>query len=237
MKRSTRILGITLLALTGLILMGMISTRIYLDRKIGNEYRDYERVIPGESRTLIFEMKDFDSLNLEGGWEVEISQGPEYSVEVEAPDNLLDRVEALQTGRTLKVRNDFKSAMDGGSFILRLTMPEFSSLVIAGGTDLSFTGFSGDELSITLAGAGRIRAFSSGYTNLNLVCAGAGQMDMTGLASINANVTLSGAGEVLLNMTGGTLSGVLSGMGSVEYDGYVKEESIRITGLGSVSRR
>ena len=234
MKNSTKILGTTLLVVTGLIIIGMIGTRIYLDRQISG-YTDYGNVEPGDDVTMDFELKDFSSLSLEGAWEVRITQSQEYAVQVEGPENLLDRVTAQQTGQTLTVRNDIKSAFDGNGFTLNISMPDLKGIVIAGGADMRFSGFTGESLSITLAGAGKIKGLKSEYTDLNLICAGAGQMDMRGVKSIDASVNLSGAGEILLDMAGGTLGGVISGMGSVEYGGYVKEENIRVSGLGSVS--
>ena len=235
MKTSTKVLGSTLLIITAILSVGIISSRIYLNTVMGSDYKERADIILEENETMALEVQDFSSIDFIGAWNVKITQGSTYKVEVEGPRNLLGEIELQQTGKQLSVRNDYKGGFGTETFTIRMTIPELEGITIAGGADLSFDGFTGEELDVTLSGAGRIRAFNSEYKKLNVTCSGAGQLDFTDLISRDANVNLSGAGEVLVNMDGGELSGSISGMGSVKYEGRISNKSIRVSGLGEVS--
>ena len=235
MKTSTKVLGSTLLIITAILSVGIISSRIYLNTVMGSDYKERADIILEENETMALEVQDFSSIDFIGAWNVKITQGSTYNVEVEGPRNLLGEIELQQTGKQLSVRNDYKGGFGTETFTIRMTIPELEGITIAGGADLSFDGFTGEELDVTLSGAGRIRAFNSEYKMLNVTCSGAGQLDFTDLIIRDANVNLSGAGEVLVNMDGGELSGSISGMGSVKYEGRISNQSIRVSGLGEVS--
>ncbi|MDC7232888.1 MAG: DUF2807 domain-containing protein [Spirochaetales bacterium] len=237
MKTSTKVLGSALILLMAIGSVGIIASRLYLNRHIDTDSMTRGDIILEDSETINFEIDGFDEITFMGAWEVDITRGSSYEVTVEGPGNLLGEVEFKQTGSKLTVRNDFKPTFGSEGFHIRITLPELKGIVIDGGADLSLDGFTGETLNVSLLGAGRIRAFDSRYENLKVVCAGAGQLDLTDLESRNAEMNLSGAGEVLLNMNGGELSGSLSGMGSIKYKGRIGKESIRVSGLGEVSPR
>lgn len=237
MKTSSKILGITLLGITALLSIGIIASRIYLNSVMGSDYKERANLVLEEDETVSFDLKDFSSLDFIGAWDVEILQGSEYRVDVRGPGNLLDELEIHQSGNHLTIENNYKGGFGTETFSISIAMPDLDSITIAGGADLSFDGFKGSILSVTLSGAGRVRAFNSEYSELNVICSGAGQLDFKDLSSRNAEVRLSGAGEVILNMNGGELKGALSGMGSIKYGGTVSNESIRVSGLGEVTPR
>lgn len=235
MKTSSKVLGSVLLIILAAMSVGIIGSRIYLNTLMGSDYKERANIILESNETISFDLKDFNTIEFVGAWNVEIKQGSAYKVEVEGPGNLLGEIEFNQKGKDLTARNNYKGGFGKDTFTIRMTIPELEGITIAGGADLTFDGFTGETLTVTLAGAGRIRAFDSEYKQLNVICAGAGQMDFTDLKSRDADINLSGAGEVLVNMDGGELSGSISGMGSVKYEGRVSNESMRVSGLGEVS--
>ncbi|MDA3958864.1 DUF2807 domain-containing protein [Oceanispirochaeta sp.] len=237
MKSSTKVLGSVLLAILLILCVTIVGSRIYLNLKIGNEYIKEGALIMEDPETLSYPMKTFNSLDFSGAWEIKITEGSEYAIKVTGPANLLDKVEISQTGKKLIIKNLNRQNLLKDTFKISLILPDLEALYIAGGVDMSFDGFSGESLLINLAGAGRIRGFDSSYENLTLNCTGAGQLDLTDCLSTNAKVNLSGAGEVLLNMGGGILSGSISGLGSVEYQGSLRENQIQVSGLGNVNSR
>jgi Putative auto-transporter adhesin, head GIN domain len=237
MKTSTKVLGSVLLIIIAAISVGIIGSRIYLNTLMGSEYKDRANIILESNETITFDLNGFNNIEFVGAWNIEINQGTAYKVEVEGPGNLLGEIEFNQKGNNLTARNNYKGGFGKETFTIRMTLPKLEGIIIAGGADLTFDGFTGETLSVTLAGAGRIRAYDSEYKQLNVICAGAGQLDFSDLKSRDADINLSGAGEVLVNMDGGELSGSISGMGSVKYEGRVSNESMRVSGLGEVSQR
>ena len=237
MKSSTKVLGFALLLILFVLCVGIVGSRIYLNRMIGKEYKNEGSMILGEPETISYNRKDFNSLDITGTWEIHIQKGSEYAVEITGPANILDKIEVSQSGKELKIKNPSHRSLFNDSFKIDLTLPDLESLSIAGGVDLIFNGFNGKSLRIDLSGAGRIQGLDSRYEYLVLNCSGAGQLDMSDCLSVNADVNLSGAGEVLLNMDGGLLDGSISGLGSVEYTGQFSRNQMKVTGLGNVSRR
>ncbi len=238
MKTSTKVLGGTLLLILLLLTSTVIWSRIYLNRNAGN-FRVSSNVTVelGADSQVRYDNKDFNRITLGGIWKAKLTRGEEYSIKVSAPINILDSVSLEQTGRTLQITNNFPAFAADRDVLLEITLPDLEDLTLSGGAQLSFEGFQQKDMKLILSGAGQITGEDSRCENLTVIFSGAGQMDLMGLSAVNADVTLSGAGELLLHMNGGNLSGKLSGMGSIEYDGNVKNEGIVISGLGDVSRR
>ncbi len=237
MKTSSKILGWTLIVLVASAFMGIIAGRLYLNSVIGKSQSPDAGMVMENEITRDYRFEDFNAVEFSGNWKISIASGTEYRVSVTAPSNLLDRIEIKQDGMTLDVTNSYDFVFKEGSVSIRITMPELEGMTVSGAVDLDFRGFTGENLKMILSGAGRIRGLESRYDNLELVCSGAGQLDFTDCLSVNADVSLSGAGEVLLTMDGGVLGGNISGMGSVEYGGTVKENRLKVSGLGNVSSR
>jgi len=234
MKRSSKILAGALVVLLALSLTGIIISRLYFNSIIGNEHKPAGTVEIKNSKTENYSNKGFNSLTITGHWKTSITRGDRYSVKISGPANLLDKTGVTQDGKTLTITNDNSLILHDNTFSVEVTLPKIEQIKIDGTADLDFTGFAGETLNIVLSGAGRIRGFDSRYENLTLLCSGAGQLDLTKCLTFNADVNLSGAGEILINMDGGVLSGTISGLGSVEYSGRIRENRLKVTGLGSV---
>jgi len=234
MKRSSKILSGALLFVLVLSFGGILAGRLYLNSVIGKDYKTGDRIDTGNVITEDYSNTGFSSLVFSGNWKISITGGADYGVRITGPSGLMKNTGISQTGKTLTISNENTPVLHDSIFSVEITLPDLEQLSISGGVDLDFTGFTGDVLTITLSGAGRIRGLDSRYGNIVLLCSGAGQLDLTGCRTANAEVNLSGAGEVLLNMEGGVLKGTISGLGSVEYSGSIRENLLEVSGLGSV---
>lgn len=121
---------------------------------------------------------------------------------------------------------------------VRLTSPSLTvpSLRIAasGTTSIRMDALKAD--SLRLAGSGAVKAELAGQvTDQSISLSGAGVVRAPQLASENAKVSVSGAGSVIVNAAK-TLRVSLSGAGSVEYLGN-PEVKQSVSGLGRVKRR
>lgn len=197
-----------------------------------------------------FNVRDFDSIKLIGGWKVKLEQGDDWHVELDYPRDM---------GKKLKVRvEDGRLILDPGDwngnwtwnwgkngwnnkgkkvYSARIMMPHLKSLAISGASNLDLYGFTGDRLDITVSGAGNLEGDRGRYNNLSLTMSGAGNVNLRNMVFTDALVNLSGAGNVKLGMAGGILSGNLSGIGNIEYYGPVKDERVNISGFGRVHQK
>ncbi len=191
-----------------------------------------------------FELKDFRSVIFEGAWEVDLIQGDNWQVELSYPEDLEDkiRVEVKENHLVLDSGNWHMRDWDwwrGGQdthMTARIIMPELHAVEITGATELDFSGFEGDHISITISGAGHVEGDDGRYDELTVITSGAGHVDMRDVIVVDAEVIISGAGKVTVSMDGGVLSGDLSGFGKIEYYGSVRDERVHISGFGSVER-
>jgi hypothetical protein len=184
-----------------------------------------------------FEVGEFTGIEVRGGWRVTVVQGAEVSVAVTADKALMDRITVERSGDTLELGAREWVLHHDARLEAKVTVPSLSRFVVRGGADARIRGFSGDELSVEVAGAADIDGENNRFEQLNLTVEGAGDLDFTTSSAVHAMVTLDGAGNVALTMAGGELTGSIGGVGSVTYGGEVSREAIRVDGVGSVERR
>lgn len=199
-----------------------------------------EQVALGERVTREFARDGFTGVVVRGAWTIELEQGDAFRVELEFPEGIEDRLGVEVRGGQLVLDSD-----DGGTrrgwfggdrldLTARIVMPALANVEIAGSGELRMNGFSGERLELEVAGAANIEASTGRYTELNLDVSGAGRVEMSQMEFRDARVDLSGAANVELTMSGGDLSGSLSGVGNIRYHGSVASERVNVSGFGRV---
>ena len=193
-----------------------------------------------------YDIKDFNSVVLNGAWEVDLIYGDDWEIELSYPRELENEIEVVREGNRLVLDssqphvwawNFFNKNHGSQTFSARITMPELREIDIKGTSDLEFSGFEGEKLIIVISGAGNVEGDDGHYETLSVTMSGAGNVDARDVIVVDADVTISGAGNITLNMDGGVLSGDLSGFGNIEYFGSVSDEDVNISGFGDVSKR
>lgn len=209
-----------------------------------------ERVVSGFDRVR---MQDFGVLD--------ITQGQQESLTVEADLDVLDRVrtEVRDGELILRVSGDWLdrigAALAAGftDRYLRyhLTVKSLKSLLIAGAGRVSVGHLTAGQLTVRLSGAGHVTLKSLVADRLESELTGAGRLAIAGKVE-EQGVTLSGAGryaaenlesqraEVMMSGAGSAtvwavrdLDVILSGVGVVEYYGN-PETRQNAAGLGSI---
>lgn len=186
------------------------------------------------------DLRDFRAIAIRGRWRVEVTRGPEWSVELSFPESLRNRVSAKVEGDRLVLGWKDKAWQSGpprdAQPSARIVMPDLVAVNIAGAGDLDFSGFSGPELQLSISGVAEVTGRDSRFDDLELRISGVGDFDLGEVYATNAAVELSGAGDVTLAMAGGVLSGHVAGAGRVTYRGEVSEQRIRVAGAGKVQQ-
>ena len=235
MKTST----IALLSLGG-ILLGAIVVIVAAVRMTvgwGDSPRASIPADPGETATVSRELSGFNEIEINGNWTVTVTRGDDWQVELSYPENFEDLVDVSVRGEQLSLDGDDPDSFFGRSnanLAAEIVMPALTELDVAGSSDVTLSGFEGDELAIDAAGAHRITGQQGRYAELDLNVAGASDIQFRGITFIDANVDLAGAANLVLTMDGGELTGGLAGAGKVEYYGTVARESVDVAGFGSV---
>ena len=194
----------------------------------------------GIERTSFPDLKDFDSIRVDGKWEVDIEHSDEFFVELRIRTRKRDRTRVNVIDGTLVLDNFDTGGRRGRGISLRqryearIGMPALKSLRIEGLAEVDILGFDEESLDVFIDGLGHVDAENSRTDMLTLRLDGLGRADLRGLESVDARVDIAGAGVVRLTMNGGSLEGSIDGLGVIRYRGPVSGEAIRIDGGGRV---
>ena len=194
----------------------------------------------GIVRTSSPDLKDFDSIRVDGKWEVDIEHSDEFFVELRIRTRKKERtrVNVHVIDSTLVLENfdtfELRGIRKLKRYQVRIGMPTLKSLKIEGVSDVNILGFDEESLDVLIDGLGNMDAKNSRTDMLTVRLDGLGHADLRGLESVDARVDIAGAGVVRLTMSGGSLEGSIDGLGVIRYRGPVSGEAIRVDGGGRV---
>ncbi|MBN2658818.1 MAG: DUF2807 domain-containing protein [Spirochaetales bacterium] len=188
-----------------------------------------------ETRTYSF--SDYNSLYFENMWDVEITGSDRYYMEIEADRSLLDIVDITKEGTVVRLSYEgyVRGLSDQNDTVkVRIGLPEIGKIEFAGMGNIELKEFNLDSLEINNSGASNIEAEDVVVRNLSLTVNGAANADFHRVSVENCHLDISGAAKIRLNMSGGLLTGQVSGAASVDYSGTVSEQSVEVSGIGSL---
>ncbi len=200
------------------------------------------------------EVASFNSVSAASGIDVYITQGNDFSVEVEASKNQIHRIITEVKNGTLHiyVKGNFRwNSKDVHKAYI--SAPEYKKISASGGADLrGNTAIKGDELSLNSSGGGDIylsincKVLSlncsggadisvEGTTDqLNASASGGADIDAKKMKAKNVEASASGGGDVDV-FASESLNANASGGGDVNYMGSPKIKNIKESGGGDVS--
>ncbi len=209
----------------------------------------------GRSATQTYDFSDFDKVELSDAFEAEIAAFDGYRVEVTVDDNLLDRLQVVQQGKTVKIGLKPFTSVSNAHLRARISLPTLTGLDASGASRARVTGFrSNRNAQINGSGASEIRGDMeagdlavdlSGGSTLQLsgrgnavraTASGASTIDLREFAAGDADVEASGASRIDVN-TSGTLNAGASGASTVRYTGNPTLGHVDESGASTVSGR
>ena len=232
---------VVLLGALGFVALLMVGSLGWL-RYAFSSYEGADRpIITGRQASRTYDYSGFSAIDVSGQWEVTVTQGTDWQVEVSYPEGLEDRIEVRLDGSTLDLGGSSRGWGWGGfggrqRLTARITLPALEELDLSGASAVEVSGFTGDELRIDASGAVHVEGTNGRFERLDLDVSGAGNIDLRGVSVRDARVDLSGATNVTLTMDGGELTGNISGAGNLMYYGDVREQSVRSSGFTSIHR-
>ncbi|MDF1569501.1 MAG: DUF2807 domain-containing protein [Spirochaetaceae bacterium] len=225
---------IAVLAALGLIVSIMIIVMGLGRLAVGSATR-WDSDSTGWDESMRMDFQDFNTVVVEGAWDVRISQSESFSVDIDYPSILEDSIKVRVQGDRLVLGRSDSGNWHGEDLRARINMPSLSEIRIEGAAHVEFSGFDEKRLDVVIEGAGQVEGMDSETEQLNATLQGLGQIDLGDVSAENATVALDGAGEIVVRMDGGILDGRLQGLGSIVYTGEAADERIKVDGLGDVS--
>ena len=200
------------------------------------------RVVRGSGNVIARRrtVEPFTSINLRGAkGTVVVTQADQHSVEVEADDNLIDRVAAeVKDGRlSLRFESNMELILPSKPIAIRASTPELTALNVDGNDKVRLGALKTDQLELAINGVGKVEGGPITARLLRADINGIGQCELTGtvtdqeidingigkygalgIESQNTSVEVNGLGDVKVTARA-TLNVGLSGGAKVVYDG------------------
>lgn len=177
----------------------------------------------------------FSGIRIVGIAKVYVRQDSVDSLRIEADDNIIGRVTSSVSQGVLTV------GLTSGSYTdvtvrVYATMTTIHSLGIDGTGDIETTNsIQTDNVACSILGAGSM-TLSGVTTAESVVIAGAGSIHNYGLVSSRCSASILGTGNVEIYASQ-RLDALISGVGTITYDGNPAEVNSTTTGVGSTQPR
>ncbi|MCB0515498.1 MAG: DUF2807 domain-containing protein [Chitinophagales bacterium] len=220
------------------------------------------RRLPNTSFVQTYPFTQFDALEIEGPFNVQIEQSEQWQVRVEGDKQAVEKISLHQNGDQLEItfeeddsfwKNFWKNANSSDKVWIFIQTPKLKKVTASMAGKLYFYNLQQEELSVDLSGATKSNFENIQIEQLNLDLSGASDITLkgnvhqcdiasSGASSINAlnmythnmNLDLSGASSADVNVSK-QLSLSLSGASKVTYKGSPKIEKSNISGMSKVS--
>ena len=180
-------------------------------------------IITGSGNVVTQEeaISGFDKVEVSHTFNVDISQGKTFSVVVRIDDNLLQYLQVVKQGSTLKIGLKTDRISRDSTLEAEVILPELTGLNLSGASHANITGLKstkdisfdlsaastlrGDieagDISIGLSDSSSITLTGSGQ-DLTIDAKGSSQLDLADLPVVNASVSLSDASTATVNASG-----------------------------------
>jgi hypothetical protein len=172
---------------------------------------------------------------LDGVIDLKLKQGPAALV-VSGDKRYLPKVMVTQSGDTLRISTDLNGVhLNNPKLRAELSLPQVRELVSAGVGSAEMNGFNGDDLRLSLEGAGAVKV-NSQYRKVDARLTGVGSMNVIANTAENVELNLKGAGQITISGQSKSLHAQLGGIGSLDAK-QLQSDSLdaEMTGLGSAS--
>jgi hypothetical protein len=167
--------------------------------KINGESLLFSNGVQGSGNTVTESrnVSEFSSVSVEGIFKAEVTSGKDFSVTVEADDNLLPLIETEVRGDTLRIYTESR-LRSPRPIMIRVTAPNIAEVEASGAADVNVSGINNERLSLSLSGASKMNA--AGDTGQFFAeISGASSLMAFDLSARSARVRTSGASRSRVN--------------------------------------
>jgi hypothetical protein len=176
-------------------------------------------------------------VKLDGMVELRIRQGSTPKLVLSGDPRWIEKTTTLQSGDTLNIGTEGRFGRPNRMFPVHaeLTLPSLREITSESLGTTDVTGFSGDELELTLDGAGSMKVWCN-YKMVTANLGGIGSMQIGGLNAEGIDLRLSGAGYVTLNGRSKWLKADLGGLGGLDAQQFAADSvNVDLSGLGNAT--
>lgn len=189
------------------------------------------------SRNVTTENRDlsgFNSVDVGGVFQVDITAQKDFAVDIEADDNLIPLITTEVDGGVLKIGTQ-RRISPSSPVRVHIFAPNIENLEVSGAANVDLNGIDNSDLSVDSSGASKIK-IAGETTKLTVDVSGATRVDAEDLTAADAAVDASGASRVSVNVSG-SLRTDASGASKIVYSGDPSSVEKKTSGASSVLRK
>lgn len=176
----------------------------------------------------------FSGIAVGGVFQVEITAGKDFSVEVEADDNLLPYIKTEVEGNVLHIEAT-ERINSHTPLRVRISAPDIDGVDASGASKFSIIGIDNSSLKIDTSGASKVK-IEGETAEIRIEVSGASSIDAESLTARTAVVDASGASSVNLFVTERLVSDA-SGASKISYSGSPSSVEKKTSGASSIRQK
>jgi hypothetical protein len=176
-------------------------------------------------------------VKVEGVVDLKVRQGSPAQLILSGDPRWIAKLTTQQSGDTLNVGSDMNGArmQRQGPVRAEMVLPNLREVSSESVGNTEITGFRGDELELSLDGAGSMNV-NVHYRLISASLGGVGSMKLTGVNSEGINLDLQGAGYVTLAGRSKWLKAELGGLGGLDAQAFAADSvTLELSGLGNAT--
>ena len=188
----------------------------------------------GNVQTQSRDIRGFKSVDVSGVFQVEIVAQKDFSVQVEADENLLQYIRTEVDGDVLEISTS-KGIKSSSGLKVRISAPDIEKLDVSGAAKVSVTDLKNVALLLDTSGASKINL--AGETDKLIIdVSGASSIEAENLKTRAATVDASGASKISV-FASESVRADASGASRITYTGGAADIVKKSSGASSVSER
>ena len=189
----------------------------------------------GGSGNIVTEKRDLDGftgIDVGGIFEVEVVSQKDFSVEIDADDNLLPLIKTEVRGGVLRISTE-EDVKSKNPIRIRISAPDIDRIEASGVSKVAVADLKNEELKLDISGVSKVKL--AGQTgNLSVDISGASHVDAENLKAGIATVDASGASHVNVNVSEELVADA-SGTSKIIYTGSPKSAQKKSSGVSNIS--
>ncbi|MGI9248512.1 MAG: GIN domain-containing protein, partial [Woeseiaceae bacterium] len=161
-----------------------------------------------DTAALSFDFNNFTEISVPTVFNVTVTQGPDFSVEITVDEEAANRIDVTQIGSRLSI-----ALLTGDGYIQTLqahvTMPVLNTLDLTGVVNATLNDFNQPEMTVNVGGVSRLYGNALTIEHLTAHVSGVSQLAFGDIRPIgNADIDINGVSQATLNMrVGSTMTG------------------------------
>ena len=208
--------------------------------------------IVSQNRTA--EISNFNQIELNGSFSLEITQDSTFSLLIDGDENILSSISSTVSDQRLRIESEHGKCFNTDDAVLvRISVNDLSRITLNGSGNIYTDSLSGENLTLVLSGSGDFRLSGLKVQSLDATIYGSGNMNLSGRAD-ETYYRIDGSGnvrsfgleqqttEVVVNGSGNVyvsfvehLKGVINGSGNILYKTSTGTLDVEVNGSGKVT--